>query len=214
MPLVWENVVRYSLIGSYGEQEVVNVLDVSLNTQGGFEDREEELFLVAGDILNNWVDHILPRVHANYQLNEVRWVDLTSEDGGTGSRSSTSENTLPEFGTQGGQGMPGNVYIKVAKLVQGKDRRLRNGMLRLAGVPEGYTADSDVNSILDTHVDALNDAFEDFKDGVNGGVIGGSRNLGVLHTINGTAVGFSRISEFNVRTGLGTIRRRMPGYGQ
>lgn len=214
MPITWPGIARYSLVGSYGEQEIINILDVDVDLTGvGDDDRETELFNLAGDIINNWVDHILPLVHANYQLNEVRWVDLDTLAGTTGSRTTTSDNTLPVFGEYAGTGMPGNVYVKVTKVLQGKNRTERNGMLRLAGVPESVTADADVNSILDTHANALNAAFEQFKDGINGTSTSATRNIGVVHTVNQVATGFSVMSEFNVKTGLGTIRRRMPGYG-
>lgn len=213
MPLVFPDIVRFTVVGAYGEQECLNILDAEVQSEGSLVDREEAIFAVAGDIINNWVDHILPVVHANYQINEVRWVDLNTATGSTGSRTETDAETLPQFGSLSGSGMPGNVYVKVVKTLQGKDRTQRNGILRLGGVAESTTVDSDVNSILDTHAAAVNSAFENFKDGINGAALGTETNLGVLHTVEGVATDFSRLSTFSARTGLGTIRRRMPGYG-
>lgn len=216
MPLVWENIVRFSVVGRYSGQLMVNVFDVELiGSDAPGRTRADDAYLVAGDILNNWTDHVLGLMTQEYEAREVRWVDLDSLSGSTGSRSSTDTNTWPMAGTNTGTGFPGNVYARVIKQLEGKGRQARNGITRLGAVPENVTGGTNVNVItLAGYVDAVNTAFEDFKDGINGqNTFGETRNLGVLHTRNNSATGFSRITDFALDTRLGTLRRRMPGYG-
>lgn len=213
MPLIVNGVARFSIIGSLFGQDCVNVFDVRLTTTAPTS-REDACFDTAGDILNNWSDHILPRVSAGYEAREVRWVDLNSEGGSTGSRSSTSDTTWPENGAVEENTLPNNVYVKVRKVLEGKTRQQRNGTTRLGGIPESATVGADGNVLNTTYITALNDAFEDFKDGINDGTpLGTSSELVMVHTVDGEADGYSVISSFAVTSVVGTLRRRMPGYG-
>lgn len=211
MPLVFDGVVRYSVIGNLFGEDCVNILDVDISTGFG-ETREDACSDVAGDILNNWTDHILPRLSAGYEAREVRWVDLNSLDGSTGSRSSTDVETWPMTGSVAENTLPNNVYVKVVKAVQAKTRTERNGTLRLGGIPESATVGSNGNTLNTTYLTGISDAFEDFKDGINGGT-DNEVNLCVLHTVDGVATAKSTISRFNPASTVGTLRRRMPGYG-
>lgn len=213
MPLIVNGVARFSVIGNLFNEDCVNVFDVRLTTTAPTS-REDACFDTAGDILNNWTDHILPRLSAGYQAREVRWVDLNSETGSTGSRSATDDNTWPENGTVEENTLPNNVYVKVRKNLEGKTRQQRNGTTRLGGIPESATVGADGNVLNTTYVDNTNAAFEDFKDGINDGTPSGtSSELVVVHTVDGEADGYSVISTFSVQSVVGTLRRRMPGYG-
>lgn len=215
MPLVWPSIVRLSVVGSLDNQLCVNVFDVAMQDDLGIGGRPEQCFALAGDFLNNWSDHVLPLVIDDYEAQEVRWVDLHSASGSTGARSSTSDNTWPALGGQAVPGLPNNSYAYVAKNMEGSARNQRRGVTRLGGLPEGYTLGGTQNNLSSGSVALLNAAFESLKDGINGaGAPGQNQRMGVLHTVDGEATGFSNISQFSVRSRLGTLRRRMPGYGQ
>lgn len=217
MPLVFPNIVRFSVVGEVQGEACVMVLD----TQVEYDfpgppgiGREERIFDVAGDILNNYTDHLLPLQNWAYQAQEVRWVDLDSEDGSTGSRTSTSAESWPQVGAVEAAGLPNNVYAKVRKTIAGKSRQARQGVTRFGGLSEANTGTENVNVLTPTFVGQVNDGFEAFKDGVNGtGVDAYTINLGVLHTVNAVATGWSPISTWQCQSTVGTIRRRMPGYG-
>lgn len=217
MALIAPGICRYSVIGRLEGQLIVNVFDIQIDTTGGGETRGEAIFQVAGDVLNNWSDHILNRVSGEYVAEEVRWVDLDSADGQTGSRSSTSDNTWPAPGENLGGALTNNTCALVTKVLEGKARNQRNGMTRLAGIPGGQLASGNANALSPAAVTSYSQGFNAFLVGVNdteGPVIGVQRNLVVVHTVDGEYTSFSRVQEFICRPGLGTIRRRMPGYGE
>lgn len=210
MPLVISKVARFSVVGNLFGQDCVNVLDVDFD--GFTNSREETCFTIAGDILNNWSDHILPIVSAGYEAREVRWVDLDSLTGSTGSRSSTSAETWPSTGGLEANTLPNSTYAKITKRVEGKNRAQRNGTLRLGGIVESMTTGANANQLDTTSIGTINTGFENLKDGING-ITGGTANLCVVHTVDGEATGKSQISTFACQSTVGTLRRRMPGYG-
>ena len=213
MPLVQQAIARFSIIGDLAGEACVNVLDVEINTDPP-DTREDACFDVAGDLLNNWTDHILPNVSAIYTALRVNWVDLNSADGSTGSRSSTSANTWPLVGARSGAPLPNNTYARIQKVLSGRSRQERSGTLRLGGILEEDTVGGLENNVLaPTAQAAFNSAFEDLKDGINGGGLFENKNLAVVHTVNREATGFSLISTFQCQPVVGTLRRRMPGYG-
>lgn len=212
MPIIAPGVARFTVVGRLFGQDCMNVLDAEFETGVGTS-REERARELAGDILNNWNDHILPALSAGYTAREVRWVDLDSADGSTGSRTETDGSEWPAEGGTVGQALPNNVYVKVAKILEGKGRRERNGTLRLGGIPESYTLGSDGNVLDPAQILALNQRFEDLKDGINGGAGSVDTNLVVVHTIDQVYSDKSQIASFSVQPVVGTLRRRMPGYG-
>lgn len=214
MALVTPRIARFAVVQSFNGQDVINILDVDINTTSSVTSREEACFAVCGDILNNWNDHILPAQVNGLQAIEVRWVDLNSLDGSTGARSSTSAETWPANGGLTGAPLPNNVTIRIRKNLQGSTRVTRRGEVRLAGGEEAYTGPDGI-TLTPATVSGLNDRWEDFKDGINGTrvVEGYEVNLAQVHTVNEEAVGHSIISTFEVVPVVGTQRRRMPGYG-
>lgn len=213
-PIVAPGIVRFTVVGRLQGEDCMNVFDVHLDMGGGGGGREPGCFTTAGDILNNWSDHIVPNLVSQYSAIEVRWVDLNSATGSTGSRSSTSDTTWPENGGYSGvTPASNNVYYKVRKNLSGGNRQSRRGVCRLGGVAENATLDTDGNRLKANIVADLNAAFEQFKDGVNGDDGVKITNLTVIHTVNRQYVGEDHISTFQVLDTVGTIRRRMPGYG-
>lgn len=212
MPIIAPDVVRFSIVGSLFGEDCINILDVNLNAAIG-ETRTEFLDDLAGDILNQWADHILPVLSAGYEFQEVRFVDLDSATGRTGSVTSTDGTTLPQPGGTTGQALPNSVYAKVSKVLEAKTRVQRNGTLRLSGLPESYTTGANGNILEPTQQAGINAAFEELKDGINGNNGDYTANLVVVHTVDQAYTGQSEIANFVVRSQVGTIRRRMPGYG-
>lgn len=213
MALIFPDICRYSIIGTYNGEDCINVIDVKLSDNSGGASRATEVGLIAGDILNNWATEILPLMVPQYTFLEVRWVDLDTANGSTGSRTATSAETLPQSGTANPPGLPGNVYAKVVKTLDQKSRQSRNGVLRLGACPESGTAVDNTNQLTQGYRDLVTLSFENFKDGINGAETGGTRNIGVLHTVAGVATGFTFVANFNCALTVGTLRRRMPGYG-
>lgn len=211
--LVFPEIVRYTIVGNINGEDCMNILDVKLSANGSTASRDQQISRVAGDILNNWSDHIVPVLHQDYVAEEVRFVDLDDEDGITGSVSSTDGSTWPENGGATGAGMSNNVYVKMVKVLSTHSRTSRNGALRLSGIP-AITADSGVSyRVSEEWRTGFNDRFEDFKDGINGIEELYETNIGVLHTVDKVATGFTFMQAFRCAPNFGTIRRRMPGYG-
>lgn len=212
MPIIAPEVARFSIVGQYGGQLVVNVIDVSIDTDPGTT-RPDAIFNVAGDLLNQWSDHVLPLLQPEYSAQEVRWVDLDSLSGSTGARSSTDGSTWPEAGTQTGFPMPGNVTMRMVKQITGARGR-RAGQLKLAGMSEGYTLDGSPNVWDPAAIAAFNTAFEDLKDGINGAVAEGyTANIVVVHTVDDEWVATSPVTNFSGAPTVGSMIRRLPGYG-
>lgn len=213
MALVVPGIVRYSIIQEYLGQEVVNIVDIDIDNESFTTSREEACFEVAGDLLNNWHDHVLTRQVAALSALEVRWVDLDSESGSTGARSSTSAETWPAVGGKPEPGLPGNAVARVRKNLQGGNRQSRRGEVRLAGVAEGMTEPTNGNVLRSIFLDDLNVGFEAMKDGINGTDNDRTVNMAQVHNPRDGEPSSSHISTFTALSVVGTQRRRMPGYG-
>lgn len=210
-PLVVPSVVRYSIVAELLGQTCINIMDVTITDEGIGTSRDDAINSVAGDIINNWDDHILGNLSSDYVFTEVRWLDLDSLDGSTGSRTSTDGTTLPVAGRSSGNAMPGHTYAKIRKNLEGSSRASRRGVLRLSGLQEGYVSG---NNLLGASITALNAAFEEFKDGINGTDGGATVNCVVVHVPRVGPPSTDDISSFTAESVVGTIRRRMPGYGE
>lgn len=213
MALTFPGIVRYSIVADLNGEDCVNIIDIKLDPDVGAGSRADIIEDVAGDLLNQWSDHILPLLSDNYVAQEVRWVDLNNSNGTVGTISSTDGSTWPETGVSDGPALPNNVYAKVRKNLAERSRNTRSGLLRLGGGLEGWTQPGDGNRLTVEQQASINTQFENLKDGINGTENGWTRNIGVLHTTDGAATGFSFVSSFTADPVVGTIRRRMPGYG-
>lgn len=215
MPIIEPLVARFVVVGALNGQDCMNVLDAEINTLDSAKPRDEACYDLAGDLLNNWTDHVLNIVSVNYVAREVRWVDLNSETGSTGARSSTSAESWPQAGTTTGSMTPNNTCAVMKKNLQGAGRTTRSGAVRVGGIPETATLPDGV-TLTNDYIGWLNDGFEQIKDGINGvhpGPTAWESNLCQVHTRNGVATGHSIISTFSCHSTVGTQRRRMPGYG-
>lgn len=213
MPIVAPSVCRYTVVGTLAGQDCQNIFDVAITDEDIGVSRNEQIAEVAGDLLNQWSDHVLPLLVNQYTANEVRWVDLDTADGGTGSISSTDGSDWPQSGARAVPPLPNNTYAKLVKNLEGKTRLQRNGALRLGGICEEDTIGENTNILSTTARTNLNTAFENLKDGINGAIGGATVNLVVVHTVDQVFTGSSDIAQYSCASTVGTIRRRMPGYG-
>lgn len=214
MPLIAPNVVRFSIVATLHGEDCINIVDMRA-TPGVDQTRDEMCFAIAGDIMNNWDDHLKPILNAVYEPQEVRWVDLNSADGSVGVRTSTDATAWPSFGGIGSAPLPSSVYAKITKVLQGRDRGQRQGIMRLGGLSESDTDPGNGNRLSNGKIEALDDALEAFKDGIQGGVspVGRDADICVVHTVDQAYVGNSLLSRYQTNTVVGTLKRRMPGYG-
>lgn len=210
-PIVAPGICRYTINQTYGAQQVANILDMQIDTTGGFEARSDAIRLVGEDILKNWDEHILQWQVPALVAQNVSWVDLDSLDGDTGSTTdNTDDQTLwPKAGYNVTAGLPGNVSMLVKK-ISGGGRRARNGKWFICGVPEVITTDSP-NTITSTEVPLIQALFDDFADGItdNSGPIEVQRQPVVLHTVNGVFTSYDDVDRFEVQSLLATQRRRL-----
>lgn len=212
MPLIAPGVCRYTIVGESFSEDILNVFDIHIDADIGAS-RADYIPDIGGDLLNQWADHILPLMHGSYIFKEVRWVDLDSPTGVTGSRTSTDGTTLPASGSRPGTPLPNAVYAKVRKNLEGQNRQERSGMTRLSCLVENDTADGNGNQLKGPTVNDINAGFEALKDGINGAIGDTTQNLVVVHTVDRVYTGRSDIANFSAQYNLGTLKGRMPGYG-
>lgn len=212
MALIAPLICRFAVNGRLNGQDCINLFDVRIDDDV-VATRNDLIWGTAGDLLNQWHDHVLPLLVNTYQAVSVSWVDLDNAAGGTGSRQSTDEHVWPASASTIAPALPNHTYAKMVKNLEGKTRAQRNGALRLGGLAEGETIPGSPNTWETATRAALNAAFEDLKDGINGAEGLGSKNLVVVHTVNKQYSGYSEIASYSCDPTVGTIRRRMPGYG-
>lgn len=187
-PIVAPLVARFSVNQQLAGQQVVNVIDMQITNISPFETREDALFSKAGDILNNWSDHILAFQCDDIQALSVSWLDIDSLDGSRGERSSTDDHSWPMQGGNVSQGiMPGMVAARVDKATAG-GRGTKAGRMYLAAMPEARTDDGSALSWSAGTVTTINEYLDDFLNGINGTEGAGPLDEGymvVVHTRDG-----------------------------
>lgn len=217
MALIAPGICRFTINATFAGRNVANVLDMQVDTTGGTTPRSEAVSDIAGDILNNWSDHVIPRLVDDYVAQDVSWVDLDSAGGTTGSRSVTSTTTWPEAGPSVSAPLPGNVSVLVKKQVTGA-RGKRSGRMYLVGFSEGTTADTSANTIDSATRTTLDSYWALFLAGINdaeGPTLDVQRQLVVLHTripsvgADPEYNGYSAVSSLTTDETLATQRRRL-----
>lgn len=215
-PIVAPGIARFSVEGYYEANPVVNVLDINISDLAGGADREDACANVAGDLLNQWAEHVLPLLCDNYVCERVSWIDIDSLTGSTGERTSTDDNTWPQGGSSTAAALPGAVAARVNKntiAVRGQ----RQGRMYICGIPEEATVANSPNTLTPEFIENLSDAMEEVRSGLEGdeiiaGGIGAyTSSPNVVHTVDNVYVGKSRITRMVVAPLLGTQVRRMRG---
>lgn len=208
-PIVVPNVVRYSLIHSLYNQDVVNVMDVEIVAP----DRVQAAQFVSQAMIDSWVEDVMPLLSQSLAFLNVTWVDLNSLDGFTGSNSLGNTATLPVNGTGSDNALPGNTCVRVRKVIAGANRRERSGTVRLAGIPESYSVAGQGNTLSTQAISGFNTGMNAFLASFETSLNEGDATPCVVHTVAGVGTGSSPIQIFSTQGILGTQRRRMPGYG-
>lgn len=212
MAIVLPNICRYAIHASYVGREVVNIVDMHVQSTSGGPNRADAVHDVAGDILNNWDDHIRAFVVPEYVAQSISWVDLDSATGSVGSRASTTDTTWPAAGGFDAPPMPGMVAMRVIKQTTG-GRLARKGRMYLAGIDEGATADEAPNYIKSATVAAWNTRMASFLSGIEDAGVANvvERFPVVIHTPASAAPSWTPVTGYTVDPLLGTQRRRTRG---
>lgn len=204
--------VRYAVHQVLAGRPVVNIVDMHLDIVASFQQRASEIETLAGDLLNNWSDHVLALQCDKISATEITWVDLNSENGSVGSRSSTDANTWPMVGQQPSSvPFPGMVACRVIKHTSG-GRKERKGRMYLAGFDEGKTGE-DANRLLPAVITDVNREMGEFLDGMSDDILGTTSEHYpvVLHTPKEGDPSATRITGYSCDPLLGTQRRRTRG---
>lgn len=218
MTIVAPGICRYTVHGTLGTRPTANILDFRIDTTGSTESREEAIEAMCGIIINEWSDHVLPQVCAPYTATSVSWVDLDEEDGSTGSRTSTGQETWPKVATRSGTPAPANTSVLVTKV--GSSRRgQRNGRLYLAGPPEGEVGTQNLTSTYQAAVQAsmesmlgnMNQSETTLGEYESYMVIVHTRDVGTPGNPDIVFTGSSDVSALSVSGTAATQRRRLRG---
>lgn len=209
-PIVAPQICRYTVNQVIGGQPVANILDIRVFDENPLDTRENLLFEVGGDILNNWDDHIL-----DFQINElqaisVSWIDLDSLDGSRGERQSTSANTWPKAGGNASDpALPAVTALRVDKGTTG-GRGTKSGRMYIAGVAETHTPVDNTQSWSTEMREAVDARLEDFLSGIAGeaGPDGREQDLVVVHTRDGVYRSYSVVNSLACNPAISTQVRR------
>lgn len=226
MALVVPDICRFVVNQSLEGREVVNILDMKIDTTGSVTSREDAIVDQAQVILQEWHDEIRPMVIDDLQLLSVSWVDLDEDDGSTGTTTDGSGAAeWPSEGTSLGLPMPANVAVLVHKNAT-VSRRSRNGRMYLCGWSEGINDAANGNAVTPAELDTINGNLDDFLTNINqtGGGLGAdyASALVVVHTLSSVnpdpppkllieANGYDDVESLTADPVFATIRRRLRG---
>lgn len=218
MPLVAPGVCRYAWHGRIGSTDPWTVImDMRVDTTGTLTERSDALYQCAGNMINAWVDHIIPEMSTFTYLDSISWVDLDDEYGTTGERSVTSEHTLPAQGGRSGYDfLPANCAILVTKVVT-RQRGFRKGRMYMPGGSEAMHAGSLLTAAAKADWDAAMPDFLSMLKVTEASPFDYQAYPTVVHTetvlVDGEKVqqyvGHTDVLELVVNQRLATQRRRM-----
>jgi hypothetical protein len=218
-------VCRFTVNGHFMDRKVANVIDMTIDTTGVITNRADAISDQCGVLLNQWHTDILPSLSILYFADSVSWLDLNSEDGSVGSRTTSGGHTWPAAGGDSLSPMPGNVSALVHKSTTSA-RGARQGRMYLPGVTEPETQSTTPNTLDPTVVTALNTKLSAFLGNINQSSPGDgySSDMVVVHILTraplepgqkppgSPATGnSSKVSGMTVDTRLATQRRRLRG---
>lgn len=167
MGLVAPGICRFAVNQTLGGRDVVNIIDMKIDTTGEPISRTEAIRQQAEIIVQEWTDHVLPMVVDDLTAVDVSWVDLDEADGSTGSTSEGSGAAAwPENGASTGAPLPANVSVLVAKQITAT-RTHRSGRMYLAGFSEVITAAGNGNVIDPLELADINDNLESLLGNIN-----------------------------------------------
>lgn len=209
--IVAPSVCRFTVNGVANGRPVANIVDCQVDTTGSVISRAEAIFNLAGDIINNWDDHVMTLTTSQYTAQSVSWVDLNSVDGTVGERSVTSDTSWPANGRATGGTAQGNVAYRVNK-VGGVTRGQRRGRMYIPCVSEDANLGTNGNLVNPTFVGYVNSAMGEFLDGINDDIIPGreySSKMVVVHLVGDTFESYSDVEQLICDPTFGSQRRRL-----
>lgn len=215
MALVAPNIVRCSIVGSYLGRPCVNMLDMFTGDGDGVSNpRDTNISVMLETLFNAWTDHMLGGLAAGYSAQSIQWVDLDTEYGTTGTKTSSASHTWPLPGGQGGEAYSANTAMLMTKF-SASARGQRNGRWYLAALTESVVSG---NTISSSHVDDMNGLGSAFVEAVTEtGVLATTHYYPVLvHTHTDKTVtphvidvtGITQIHQFVASAQVASQRRR------
>lgn len=190
-PLQWDNICRFTVNGTFGGRNVANIFDMRIESGSALDVRAADIANQAGDIVNNWCDHLLPLLANDYTFTSVSWVDLNSLEGSTGEVFAGGDETLPQNGGSTEDPLPPNVAALVTKQAPGGGRSTRNGRTYLVGIRETQTDPGNPTRLTSAAQGFITAGMEAFSTGISNTELGEGyvSNMVVLHTRNQAAAG-------------------------
>lgn len=210
--IVLPDIVRYSVNQRLGSRPVVNIIDMYLDDADTPLTRDEAIVDLAGNIIEQWNEHVLPLLSDDLEFQSVSWVDLDTADGSVGSITSNGTQNLPAYGGQTAQTMPGMVTARIIKNTTG-GRRARRGRMYLSGIPEAYTDDPAVNTISAAARSAIQDGMDDLQSGLTATAepLFALYKPVVVHDPADAAPSYTDLTGYSVDPVVGAQRRRSRG---
>lgn len=211
--IVAPGICRFTVNAVANGRPVANIIDMRVDTTGAAISREQAVFNLAGDIINNWDDHVMTLTTNQYTAQSVSWVDLDAADASVGERSVTSDTSWPKVGRATGGTAQGNVAYRVNK-VGGVTRGQRRGRMYLPCVSEDANLGTNGNLVNPTFVGYVNDAMGEFLSGVNDNEVPGrdyASYMVVVHLIGDTFESTSDVEQLICDPTFGSQRRRLRG---
>jgi hypothetical protein len=200
--IIASGICRYAVNASYSGHDVVNIVDMKIDTTGTIQPRDEAVHDQAGRILNAWSDGVIAHSVDKYTAQSVSWIDLDSLDGSTGERSTTDAETWPQSGTIGGAGAPGNVAIRVNKNTTAR-RGQRQGRMYLCGMAESLTTEGLPNELAEGSLAGFNTMLQALLEAFNNeaqpqDVLIYDSEMVVVHTKDGAFVDSSDVTSLTI----------------
>lgn len=203
--LVVPNTVRYTIIGQNLERPFANIFDMFITNVGA--GREAQIESAAEILVGAWANELNAVLPASYSALRCDWVDMTQQDGVTGSTTVGIPSGFPDTGSVSGAAYSGNCATLVRKNTEAR-RGQRGGRMFLppmneGDVTDGYITGSRVTSVqngLDAFMQVLTDWGEDEIYPV------------VTHVQGNTQVGVpSRVTSLSLQAKMSSQRRRWRG---
>lgn len=215
MPFQMSNMVRFALLGQWSNgRPVLNMLDMHViirdtepipPTPPTPTSRVEAIEITAGDIADNWADHLVPYMTSAYTFTGVSWVDLDSASGSTGFRAPSDG---PAVGGLGGDSMPPQNTLLITKVEGSRTRGTRPGRWYLSAVRD---SDIDNNGLVRPEWRTQMDLqLEKFRSGVEDQGID-NEVWTVPVVIHESAATANEITKFTTSQKIGKQGRRYDG---
>lgn len=164
--LIVPGVCRFTVNAVLAGIDVATILDFDINTSGLFQDRIDSIDDQAGVIVNQWSDHVLPWISNDYQAVSVSWVDMDTDDGSVGAKTTGGDEAWPQSGGEAQVSCPNNVAMLVTKRVQA-GRSSRNGRMFIPGIASGQVQAADPRRLAGAYVTALQTHMDDMLTALN-----------------------------------------------